>query len=194
MALNTTLRAGRLDDAHILSELINYAGEGMPLYLWESMRENGETAWDVGRRRASRETGSFSYRNAVMAVRNGHVVGALIGYVIGDAPEQIEHDTPAMFVPLIELENNALKTWYVNVLAVTPEVRGLGVGSHLLDHADTIGSGLGKPGMSVIVSDANSGALRLYDRHGYEQTATQPMVKNGWTNDGENWVLLTKTF
>ena len=33
----------------------------------------------------------------------------------------------AMFVPLQELENLAPGTWYVNVLAVRPEFRGLGL-------------------------------------------------------------------
>ena len=46
--------------------------------------------------------------------------------------------------------------------------------------------------MSVIVSDANSGARRLYERCGYSEIATRAMVKNGWENKGQNWVLLTK--
>jgi len=45
--------------------------------------------------------------------------------------------------------------------------------------------------MSIIVSDANSGARRLYQRAGYAEVATRPMVKEDWVNDGENWVLLT---
>jgi RimJ/RimL family protein N-acetyltransferase len=46
--------------------------------------------------------------------------------------------------------------------------------------------------MSVIVSDANAGARRLYERCGYRETATRAMVKEGWQNEGRNWVLLTK--
>ena len=37
-----------------------------------------------------------------------------------------------MFVPLQELENLAPGTWYVNVLAVHPPFRGLGLGTKLL--------------------------------------------------------------
>jgi ribosomal protein S18 acetylase RimI-like enzyme len=97
-----------------------------------------------------------------------------------------------MFVPLQELENLAPATWYVNVLAVVPELRGKGFGSKLLRAADETGHALGKRGMSVVVSDANVGARRLYERHGYRATAERPMVKEGWKNDGWNWVLLTK--
>jgi hypothetical protein len=46
--------------------------------------------------------------------------------------------------------------------------------------------------MSVIVSDSNTGARRLYERCGYGAAATRAMVKEGWVNEGANWVLLTK--
>ena len=98
-----------------------------------------------------------------------------------------------MFVPLQELENLEPATWYVNVLAVLPQYRNRGLGTKLLSLADETGRRLGKRGMSVIVSDVNHGARRLYERCGYRAVAARPMVKDGWINDGENWVLLTKT-
>jgi hypothetical protein len=62
-----TLRPATIDDATVsatpsgdiyyacimLAELVNHAGEGIPLYLWDQMAEPGEAAWDVGRRRDS---------------------------------------------------------------------------------------------------------------------------------------------
>ena len=47
--------------------------------------------------------------------------------------------------------------------------------------------------MSVIVSDANPGARRLYERCGYRKAATRAMVKEGWDGEGANWMLLTKS-
>ena len=38
------LRAARPDDAPALAELVNFAGEGLPLYLWGKMAEAGQTA------------------------------------------------------------------------------------------------------------------------------------------------------
>ena len=46
--------------------------------------------------------------------------------------------------------------------------------------------------MSIIVSDGNEGACRLYRRCGYKERAAWPMVKEAWENRGENWVLLVK--
>lgn len=60
-------RPATRDDAPALAELVNFAGEGLPVYLWEKSKEPGETVWDVGRRRAEREEGNFSYRNALVA-------------------------------------------------------------------------------------------------------------------------------
>ncbi|NRG17120.1 GNAT family N-acetyltransferase [Rhizobiales bacterium] len=187
-----TIRPATKADAPVLAELVNQAGEGLPLYLWAGMAEPGQTPWDVGRMRAAREEGSFSYCNATIIEHDGKPAGCLIGYETADAPEPVGDDTPAMFVPLQELENLAPDTWYVNVLAVLPECRGLGLGSELLKLAEETGRKLGKSGMSLIVSDANMRARKLYERCGYREIASRPMVKEGWKNDGENWVLMTK--
>jgi ribosomal protein S18 acetylase RimI-like enzyme len=186
-------RRATIDDAAVLAELVNYAGEGMPLYLWGKITQPGETAWDVGRRRAAREEGSFSYRNATIVEHDGQSAGCLIGYEIPDNPEAIADDMPAMFRPLQELENLAPGTWYVNVLAVRPQCRGQGLGTKLLGLADETARVLAKRGLSVIVTDANMGARRLYERHGYRERARRAMVKEGWENAGASWVLLTKT-
>jgi len=187
-------RPATIDDAAVLAELVNYAGEGMPLYLWGQMAEPGEAAWDVGRRRAAREDGSFSYRNATIIEHDGQCAGCLIGYAIPDTPQPIPDHMPAMFVPLQELENLAPNTWYVNVLAVRPQFRQQGLGTRLLGLADKTARAVGTRGLSVVVSDANMEARRLYERCGYSKRATRRMVKENWQNEGQNWVLLTKDF
>ena len=108
MRLELPFRRATPDDAHALAELIDFAGEGMPSYLWARMAEPGEGIWDVGRRRAKREEGGFSYRNAVVLEEDGRVAACLIGYPLPDEPEPIDYERmPAMFVPLQELE-----TWH----------------------------------------------------------------------------------
>lgn len=189
-----SLRPAQVDDAPVLAELVNYAGEGLPLYLWEQLAADGQSGWDVGKQRAGRETGSFSYRNATVIQVNSTAAGTLIGYEIAEEPAPVPPDMPPMFVPLQELENLAPSTWYVNVLAVLPQFRGMGLGSRLLALADETGARLEKSGMSVIVADNNTGARRLYERFGYAETALRSIVKEGWPTEGCEWVLLTKEF
>jgi len=181
------------DDAEAMTQLVNMAGEGMPLYLWEKMSEAGQSAWDVGRDRARRESGGFSYRNTVVSEAGGKVVAGLIGYPLPDQFEPANYeDMPAMFVPLQQLEDLAPGTWYVNVLASLPGHRGKGLGAALLDVAEQLAVEAGRGGLSIIVADANTGARRLYARTGYIERARRPMVKEGWDNAGENWLLLIK--
>ncbi len=193
-AMDFLVRSGRREDATVLAELVNYAGEGLPLYLWGKMAGEGADAWSIGRERAARDVGSFSYRNATILDRNGQPVAALIGYEIPDAPDPVPADMPTMFVPLQELENLAPATWYVNVLAVLPEFRGSGLGTRLLSIAEETAARLAKRGLSIIVSDSNHGARRLYHRLGYKEISRRAMVKENWGNNGREWVSLIKEF
>jgi ribosomal protein S18 acetylase RimI-like enzyme len=187
------LRDARRSDCPGLAELIDIAGEGLPRYLWTRIAGPGEDPQEIGRQRAARETGSFSYRNGVVAEVDGTLAGALIGYPVSTEPTAIDPaSTPPMFLPLLELENLAAGTWYVNAVATFPDARGLGVGSQLMAWAERQANALGLRGTSLIVSDANRGARRLYERLGYEEVARRPMVKERWQHQGDNWVLMIK--
>jgi len=187
------LRSASPEDARVLAELINFAGEGLPLYLWTNMAKPGEDPWEVGRSRARRIEGSFSYRNAIIAELGGETAGCLIGYPLAKDPVRTDLTTvPPLFVPLQELEDLAPNTWYVNVVAAYPRFRGQGLGSRLLERAEQAARETDRPAMSLIVADANLGARRLYARRGYREIATRPMVKERWQTDSQAWVLMVK--
>ena len=192
-ARQVTIRDAARSDCAALAQLINFAGEGLPLYLWQQMAAAGEDPWEIGRQRAIRDTGSFSYRNSVVAEVDGNIAGALLGYPLAAEPEPIDTaNTPPMFIPLLELENLAAGTWYINAIATFPDTRGLGVGSKLMQRAERQASLLGLCGTGLIVSDANAGAQRLYKRLGFKELARRPMLKERWENPGRNWVLMIK--
>ena len=190
--LTPPFRRARPDDAQGLAELVDFASEGLALYVWGKIAGPGGDPWAVGRERALRESGGFSYRNAVVLERDGRIAAGLIGYPLPDRPERIPDDMPPMFVPLQELESLAPGTWYVNVLAAYPEIRGQGLGTALLALADKLAADTDRRGLSLIVSDANTGARRLYERTGYREAGRRPKVKEDWRNPGKDWVLLVK--
>ena len=175
-----------------MAELVNIAGDGLPLYLWAKTARPGQSAWDVGRERAKRGTGGFAYRNTVIREKDGKIAACLIGYPLADSPEPIDEDVPAMLVPLLELEGIVPGTWYVNVLATYPEHRGEGLGTELLGIAEQLATDTRRRGLSLIVSDANPGARRLYERQGYSRHATRPIIKEDWQHSGEYWLLMFK--
>lgn len=172
-------------DAHQLADLVNFAGEGLPLHVWGGLAQDGQDPWDVGRARQAEKASE----GQVVVVDFGHgAVASLTGYAIGAEPEPIGDDFPALFRPLQELES-----WYVNVLACYPEYRGKGHGSRLLRLAEQIAQDQNLKSMSVIVASNNSGARLLYERHGYEKVATRPCIRDDWETETEHWVLLTKS-
>jgi ribosomal protein S18 acetylase RimI-like enzyme len=97
-----------------------------------------------------------------------------------------------VLVPLHELMNLTLDTWYIHVVAVSPEYRGKGRGLALLALAERLAGSAGKASVSLIVSDTNTGARRLYECWGYREIAQRKMIKEQWQHPGVNWVLLGK--
>jgi len=187
-----TFRPATKADASSLAEFVNYAGHGMPLYLWGKLAKNGEDPWEIGRVRAAREEGAFSYRNATVIEHNGECAGCLIGYAIPAKPQPISAEMPAMFVPLQELENLAPATWYTNVVGVHERFRNLGLGGKLLALADQTSRGLGLRATSLIVADDNRDARRLYHRYGMRERDSRKAVKEDWETATENWILMVK--
>lgn len=187
-----SLRPGTPEDADDIVALTIAAGDGLPLALWQQMAQPGEDPLALGRQRAQRMTGGYSYTRAEMAEVDGFVAGGIIDYALGDEPDPITAETPALIVPLNELENLVCGSWYVNILAVKPRWRRLGLGRTLLDAAEQRGRAAGSAELSIIVSDANHPAQALYAAFGFRERATRPMVKQGWDGPGDNWRLLTK--
>jgi len=180
-------------DAMDLVAFVDMAGEGFASHFWSTMAAAGQSPIEVGRSRALRDTGSFSWRNAIIAEVDELPAGALIGYTIADPVPQTEIDeTPELVRPLAELEAKAPGYWYVNVLAVHPEYRRHGVGAALLAHADAIGRAAGTKGMAIIVASENDRAVRLYIKSGYREQARLPINPFPGYKRGGDWVLLTK--
>jgi ribosomal protein S18 acetylase RimI-like enzyme len=180
-------------DAASLAVLVDIAGEGLPAYLWSTLKAPGQSILEVGRERALREEGGFSYRNAIIAEVDGEVAAALIGYCLDDPYELGDLAAiPEIVRPLVKLEAKAPGSWYVNVLATFPEFRRQGIGLKLLERAGLQALEMGAPALSVIVADWNDGAKRLYGRAGYEHAASSPVfLYPGCPHEGD-WVLMVK--
>lgn len=184
-------KAKATDSAHLV-RFINMAADDLPLHFWrKSVGPEGDP-WALGRERAARETGNFSYSNAWLAQIDGEVAACLLGYAAETAPGPIAPDTPPIFVPLLQLEALAPGSWYLNVLATYPQFRGKGLGGALLAHAETVAAGAGHDTISLIAADTHQDALRLYASKGYLQVAHRPVVKGDWQVDANEWILFTK--
>jgi hypothetical protein len=88
------VRDGVREDAVHLTRVVHTASEGFAYAMWQSMAEPGEDPWEFGRKRALRDSGGLSWRNARVCQLGDRVAGALIGYHLGDEVEEIGPDTP----------------------------------------------------------------------------------------------------
>jgi len=187
------IRPARKSDAAALAALIDIAGEGIPVYLWNQMKAPGQSVFEFGRARAARDEGGFSYRNATVAEVDGEVVAALVDYRLEDPYETGEiSELPEVVRPLVVLESKAPGSWYINVVAAFPEFRGQGIGARLLSLAEQRGHAQGATSASMIVAGENEGAVRLYARSGYKETARAPVVDYPGCAHGGEWVLMVK--
>ena len=75
--------------------------------------------------------------------------------------------------PLITfVDRLALDEWYIQMVAVSPDARGRGIGSILLDEAQRRAHETGCVRLALDVDVQNTGAIRLYERLGYAITAS----------------------
>lgn len=179
-------------DAGCLVDIAEMAGGGLAEISWADFAEPGESLREVGLRRARRDEGGFSWRNATLFEIGGLVVGGLIGFPAPAAPVPAHDDMPPVYRPFHELENLACGSWYINMLGVYPDARSRGVGGIMLAHAETVAREGGFSGTSVIVASVNEGAERLYRRSGYAEIGRRTVALQGWRHDGCEAILLAK--
>lgn len=189
------LRSARREDAADLVAFIRMAGDGVPEFVWAGMAGPQESIEDVGARRAARDEGGFSWRNATLACLAGEdsPAAGLIGYPLPDVfdPDEISA-TPPVLRPLAELEALAPASWYVNVLATRPDCRRLGLGRRLMAVAAERAAAAGCARLSLIVSSGKAEALALYASEGFRPAGVRAKHPDGPLRDGPDWHLLIR--
>ena len=183
------LRPARPEDAGEMARLADMAGEGLPSHLWAGLAAPGEGAFEVGARRAARGDGAFSWRNATIAEVGGATAGLALDYRLPEAPEPLDA-LPPLARPLQALENRVAGAHYVNMLAVHPRFRRLGVAARLM--AAAAERGAPAPELALIVSDGNAGARAFYAAQGFTERAREALVPETWETSNRAWILLVK--
>lgn len=187
------IREAKASDAAHLVRFINMAADDLPLHFWQKSVGVEGDALAYGTERAARDTGSFSFRNAWLVEVDGSVAACLLGYPAELTASPIAPDTPAIFVPLLELEALAPATWYLNVVATDLGFRGKGYGTALLAHAESVARQQGHAAISLIAANTHHDALQLYAAKGYREVARRAVVKGDWCVDAQDWILFTKS-
>ena len=178
MIEDVRIRDATVEDGALLADLMIMAGDGIPLEVWTTLARPDERPIDVGRARARRPEGSFSYTNGWVAVVEGAVMGMAFGYRLADepaSPEQIAR-LPANVRPFVELEAVAPGSFYLNGLATFPGARRQGLGRTLLGAAFERAAAAGCPRVSLTMFEQNAPASALYRGFGFVEKARRPAL------------------
>ncbi|HYJ58522.1 MAG TPA: GNAT family N-acetyltransferase [Methyloceanibacter sp.] len=193
MTPQPSFRPATKADAASLAVLVDIAGEGMANHMWQALATPGQSAIEIGRERARREEGGFSYRNGTIVEMDGEIAAGLVGYRLDEPYDLGGFDAmPELVQPLVKLEAKVPGSWYVNVLATFPEFRRHGIGARLLAIAEEKAREERAPSLSVIVASWNEGAARLYSRAGYAPLAHEKALPFPGCPHSGDWVLMVK--
>ncbi len=185
-----TICPASTSEAADIAKLALIASDGLTGITWEAMRRPGETVLDVGTRRAVRRGNGFSHHNAEIAFGRRGVIAAIVSFPLeAEDLSKATPDMPAVFRPLVALEQQAVSSWNINLLATYPEARGQGAATALIAEAEKRAALEGYSRLSLIVRDANP-ARRLYTRVGFREIARAPIVKADLPLHGTDWVLM----
>lgn len=169
------IRAARREDSRKIAELFSISSDGVADYMWSTLAEPGEDILDVGERRYSRDNTQFSYQNCTIAELDGEVVGMIAAFPMETEESNYpEKDVDPVLAPYAKLEEP--NSYYIAGMAVFPEYRGNGIGSKFLEIAERQAKDVGLNRVNLIVFEGNSGAKRLYERHGYHEIAREKVA------------------
>jgi ribosomal protein S18 acetylase RimI-like enzyme len=189
-----TIRPARRADATHVAALTDIAGEGLPSAWWRRAVEPGQSPFELGRARAMREEGNFSIRNALIAEAEGEVAGLLLGYLLPDPYDMPDLATLSEAMkPLLRLEARVPGSWYLNILAVYPEFRRVGMGRMLLEVAVELARSAGVRVISLIAASENHRAVSVYTKAGFKILDRVPLVSLPEVKLSGEWLLMTRS-
>lgn len=180
------LRPATPDDAALMVELVDIAGDGLPMATWAQLAGSTDPAEARahGIAHALRDRGGFTWRNALIAEWDGQPAGMLMCWPLPLDPRPLE-GLPAVVVPIQQLENLARGRLLVNALAVRSEFRGKGIAWMLLQTVTDRAA--------LIVGDGNTPARQLYERLGFVEITRAAAVGDAdWTPPHAEWCLMVR--
>jgi len=207
MSISTakTFRDATVDDCPAIARLMQIASEGVCDYVWSLQQAEFPNLplVEIGAKRYAQGEGNFSYRNCVMAVNDNAkaetpVQGLMMTFAIPPPDAAATTDpsedeiSPEMAV-LVPYRLEQPNSWYICALAVFEPYRGQGIGTQFLELAAEQARSRGMSQLSLLCFEQNSGALRLYQRHGFQVVARAEVVPHPLIHPTGDVLLMTKT-
>ncbi len=177
----TDFRPANAADAPFLVPLIAESSGGVWPAVWRAQVLPGESTDAAAARYLTDTANLLSIANTVIAEIEGSRVGMMTCYrespAQGDASTErspLSRELAAALRPYRELSDP--DSLFVAELCCVPESRGKGVGSQFLQQARESAIAQGYPRVTLRVFENNTGAVRLYQRSGFERVDQRPVI------------------
>ena len=148
-------------------------GAGVYEFLFEGLAPEGALA-KVLERVVSAEEGPYSWRNLLVAERDGRLAGFVNAFparlIQNQDPGPVPPERLAHFEPMNKIMD--WESFFLNSIAVFPSDRSHGVGHALLERVLIKARQLGFQDVTLHTWEWNDRARRLYERHGFVVTQT----------------------
>jgi len=171
---NLSIRLARQDEGVEMSRFFRAASNGMSDYIASKFRDENETIEQFFEKFFADPEEDYGFTKTWMAELGGHVVGAMNGIPVGTSYDGGEYLDDPVLRPIWELEMP--NSWCMQILAVNPAARGLGIGTKLIKLAEREARGHGHSKLSLTVQEESSVAHRLYSKLGFIETDRRKLV------------------
>ena len=186
------IRQAEAEDAEQVAQLALSAGAGMPAFFWQQLEKKYHSTLEAGAARLLQGTDSFSLSNVRVGIINRHIAGMIMAYPLAQDYRLPREGMPAFIYPLEQLKVEVAGSFFVNMLATTPEFMRRSVATQLMAIVDQWARQSYCEMSSLVVFEQNEAALRLYERLGYQEQARRKVIPHPCLTYSGDVLLLTR--
>ena len=180
------LRKASRQDATFLVPLVAESSGGVWPAIWKALARQGESVEQSAARYISNSANDLSVDNAMVAQsKDQQPLGVLISYRETPMPESQQELSEQLALP--QDLNEALNVYrqlsdpdslFISELCILPQARGKGLGTRFLEYTADCARKKYLARVSLRVFSQNTGAVRLYQRFGFELVDQLPVTRH----------------
>ena len=177
------IRSAGPEDASFLVPLIAESSGGVWPAVWKALANEGESVEASGTRYLTDPANDLNVKNTILVETKGARLGAMTSYREHRDPSDgsgtrdrspLPVELAGALLPYRELSDP--DSLFIAEICFLPEARGQGLGTRLLEYAHGLAIERGLPRVTLRVFSANAGAVRLYERSGFEIIDKRPVI------------------
>lgn len=168
------IRLAKKEDSKAIAPLILLVLKDMELPLLELISE--EDFLSILTEAIQNPSYRYGYSRGLVYEDNGKITGIIFGYTskeeaLIDQPFQkiLKNDHFKENIQLFNEQETLPNEWYIDLISVDENCRGLGIGSKLLEEALQVAKKSGEKWISLNVDQMNPKAQRLYEKKGFKK-------------------------